>query len=88
MSNEQQLLANDVHQAATRTADGAILAALISIQIKDAKDKDEAAQRMRLWIHSAFDTLHADPVIPHDVKNAIRNRIDSVFDNVSKLRAD
>ncbi|MCA8349178.1 hypothetical protein [Burkholderia cepacia] len=88
MSNEKHVLENTIHNASVGLADSVMLAALFSIQVKDAQDKDGATQRLRTWIHGAFDSIHADPAIPDNVKDAIKRRVDHVFDNVSKLRVN
>ncbi|KGV27746.1 hypothetical protein [Burkholderia pseudomallei] len=78
-------ISNDLLPVSIAVADGAILSALISIQIKDAADQDAARERFRAWIHSYLDQYYVDPAFPEALRSATRARVDSIFDNSAKL---
>jgi hypothetical protein len=65
--------------------DSAVLAALLSLELRNASDKDAVLEGVRAWIDRALEGVYEDEKVPDDFKDRVRSRVAGIFTVAEKL---
>jgi hypothetical protein len=65
--------------------DSAVLAALLSLELRNASDKGAVLEGVRVWIDRALEGVYEDAKIPDDFKDRVRSRVAGIFTVAEKL---